>query len=234
MSKIKVGYGSEWHMLRMLGRHREWFTQQVLGVTGGTSMAWQDFDFTAGCDGEVYHGDAEIKGTNFLPVEHAVQKAWGAWWPQTGNVHNWDAVGVLTGSGTREWVLVEAKGNIEELNQSTTAKPKSQGGGLEQIETRLAETQKAVGLTPERIWTAPHYQYANRLAALHFLTLQNIAARLVLVYFTGDHTRGRTCPQSAADWRPALDALKKQLGLTGKSDLEQRVHEVFVPVQGTR
>ena len=46
MSKIRLGYGSEWHMLRMLGRHRAWFTQHVLSAVGGSDLTWKDFNFT--------------------------------------------------------------------------------------------------------------------------------------------------------------------------------------------
>ncbi|MEJ7592339.1 MAG: hypothetical protein WKF77_12380 [Planctomycetaceae bacterium] len=230
MSKIRLGYGSEWQMLRMLGRHRDWFTQQVLRSTGGTSLIWKDFDFTASAGEAGNFGDAEIKGLNFLPAGHTAQVAWRAWWPQSGNVHNWDAVGVLDRDGAEEWVLVEAKGNREELLQSTTAKSKVVGGGLEQIEECLAETQKFVGITEPKVWTTPYYQYANRLALLHFLAQQSVAARMVFVYFTGDATQGRKCPATEADWRPALDAMKKQLGLTGVSSFEKCVHEVFVDV----
>lgn len=230
MSKIRLGYGSEWQMLRMLGRHRDWFTRQVMRSTGGTALAWRDFDFSASA-GEVGNfGDAEIKGLNFLPAGHTALAVWRHWWPQSGNVHNWDAVGVLERDGAEEWVLVEAKGNTEELRQSTTAKSREFGGGLEQIEERLAETQRAMGLCGKLRWTAPYYQYANRLALLHFLTGQGVAARMVFVYFTGDATPGRTCPATVAAWRPALEVMKKELGLTGESALEQRVHEVFVEV----
>jgi hypothetical protein len=233
MSKIQLGYGSEWQMLRMLGRHRQWFVKQTLSVTNGSALEWEDFDFTGGIGASANHGDAETKGLNFLPPGHAAREAWQTWWPQSGNVHNWDAVGKLERGGTSEWLLVEAKGNLEELRQSTMAKPKAQGGGLEQIEARLAETQKAVGLTAAHVWTAPYYQYANRLALLHFLAQQGVAARLLFVYFTGDATPGRTCPSSAAEWRPALNTMKNHLGLTGQSSLEQRVHEMFVFVGGT-
>ena len=230
MSKIKLGYGSEWHILRMLGRHRDWFSKKVLEVTKGTEVKWQDFDFTDGIGEASNHGDAETKGLNFLTSEHAVQKAWRAWWPQSGNVHNWDAIGRLQRDGTSEWLLIEAKGNIEELRQSTGAKPISQGGGLEQIQDRLGETQKAVGLTGEQDWTKPYYQYANRLAFLYFLEQQGVAARLMFVYFTGDATSSQTCPISAEEWYPHLHQMKSHLGLTGRSALEQRVHELFVEV----
>src|SRR5437899_1177222 len=100
-------------MLRMLGRHRAWFTQKVLGVTKGAALVWQDFDFTAGIGEASNYGDAETKGLNFLPTSHAARTEWRVWWPRSGNVHNWDAVGLIETDGAREWVLVEAKGNVQ-------------------------------------------------------------------------------------------------------------------------
>ncbi len=87
-----------------------------------------------------------------------------------------------------------------------------------------------MGISPEREWLRPYYQYANRLAVLSFLVAQGINARLLFVYFTGDRTRGRNCPASAADWRPSLDAMKAALGLTGGSSMDHRIHELFLPV----
>ncbi len=226
MNNIGLGYGSEWHMLRMLGRHRAWFTQQVLGITGGRALTWQDFGFTQSIAKASNYGDAESKGMDFLPIEDPARVAWREWWPQSGGVQNWDAIGTLELEGVREWVLVEAKGNLEELESGTKA---AAHGGLPLIQQRLRESQAAFGVTSGGDWTKLYYQYANRLAALHFLTQRGVPARLVFVYFTGDATSGRTCPASASQWHPALEAVKKHLGLTGHSALEERVHELFVP-----
>jgi len=227
-----LGHGSEWHTLRYLGRHRRLFTDQILKVIGGDAIVWKDFEFTGGIGENQNYGDAELKGLDFLP-DCAVKADWRSWWPQSGNVPNWDAVGVLEHGGDREWVLVEAKGNVEELRQSTKAKPRSQGGGLDLIQQRLAETQVACGITDGGDWTQPFYQYANRLATLQFLLDRGVAARLVFVYFIGDATRDKTCPATSEGWRPSLDAMKSKLGLTGASKLELCVHEVFMPVVQT-
>jgi len=81
-------------------------------------------------------------------------------------------------------------------------------------------------------WLERHYQYANRLAALHFLNTQGIKAHLVMVYFMGDRhsSASTTCPASEQEWESAIQAAEKHLGLTGKSELETRVHKVFLPV----
>ena len=231
MSRIKLGYGSEWHMLRMLGRHRAFLNAEVLKQTGGSVIEWVDFSFTSGIAENQNYGDGEAKGVNFLDRANPAREEWRQWWPQTGNVPNWDAVGVHRMRDVDEWLLVEAKGNIEELRQSTTAKRKAVGGGLEDIEMRLDETQRAMGISPPRVWTKDYYQYANRLAVLHFLTTQAVPARLLFIYFIGDLARPQaTCPATAEEWSAGLTAMKVQLGLTGASELEQRVHHLFLPV----
>jgi len=53
---------------------------------------------------------------------------------------------------------------------------------------------------PARDWNQPYYQYANRLAFLHFMGTQGVAARLCFLYFTGDAAPGRTCPKSREAW----------------------------------
>lgn len=230
MGKLGLGYGSEWHMLRFLGRHRQHLTEKVLAEIGGSALEWRDFQFTGSLDKS--HGDGELKGLEFLTKDSKAHTAWASWWPTSGNVQNWDAVARLTTNGAEEWLLVEAKGNLEELTSSCGAKPALAGGGRDLIELRMADTQAAmgvVGVAPSA-WLVKDYQYANRLAMLHFLTTQSISARLLLIYFTGDVTQGRFCPANRGEWDVALKAQKARLGLTGSSTLESRIHELFLAV----
>jgi hypothetical protein len=84
------GYGSECHLLRYLGRHRELFNKVVQSVVGASSVQWLDFHF----DPIKRWQDGERKGVDFLPVEHPASLAWRKFWPQQGNPPNWDAVGI--------------------------------------------------------------------------------------------------------------------------------------------
>lgn len=195
--------------------------------TGATSVEWQDFEFTGFADAEHNYGDRELTGVDFLATQHPARDAWCEFWPQRGNVQNWDAVARLKYPDRDEWALVEAKANVEELRSASGAK---HPGSVSKIKLALDETKRAMGVNPERDWTQPYYQYANRLAFLHFLATQGVAARLCFVYFTGDAVPGRTCPRSQKEWKPAIDEMKANLGLTGKSEIEKRVHHVFLPV----
>lgn len=117
MGKIGYGYGSEWHLLRYLGRHRDLLTRRVLDEIGGHSIEWRD-----GLFHQKPPFDAEWKAADFLPATHPARIQWLQFWPQSGNTPNWDAIGVLTANGEREWLLVEAKGNLQEL-RSTACSP---------------------------------------------------------------------------------------------------------------
>jgi hypothetical protein len=226
-SRLRAGYGSEWHLLRYLGRHRSVLSAQVCGITRATSVEWLDFDFSGVADAKHNYGDYELTGVDFLPTGHAARAAWPEFWPQRGGVQNWDAVGVLQYPDHREWLLLEAKANVEELRSASGAK---NPGSVGKIRDALDATKRAVGVDASCDWSQPYYQYANRLAFLHFLGTQGVAARLCFLYFTGDDVPGRSCPKSRKEWQPALDAMKAHLGLTGRSELESRVHHAFLPV----
>jgi hypothetical protein len=76
-----------------------------------------------------------------------------------------------------------------------------------------------------------HYQHANRVATLHFLTKHGIQARLIFLYFCGDrHPDDKFCPANPEEWKPTLQKIDENLGLKRTSTLEQRVHNVFVNV----
>ena len=43
MADIGYGYGSEWHLLRFLGYHRNALDSPILRATGGQEIEWLDF-----------------------------------------------------------------------------------------------------------------------------------------------------------------------------------------------
>ena len=114
MGKIGCGYGSEWHLLRYLGRHRNFLQTEILTKTGGDSIRWLDFNYSN--KNKPLMRDRELKGVEFL--DKNVQKLWYNYWPQRGNVQNWDAIGKLRIEDREEWLLVEAKSHIKEINST--------------------------------------------------------------------------------------------------------------------
>lgn len=234
MGKMGNGYGSEFHLLRYLGYHRHKLDRAVEIETGGRVIEWLDFD-----SGGEEKPDREWKGVDFLDSASGVKSAWREFWPQSGSVPNWDAVGRIESNSGIEWLLVEAKAHVEELQSSCTAKEAKEKGGLDTIKGALNTTIKANCFAADVDgWLRPYYQFANRLAHLHFLIEHGIPARLVFIYFCGDNWRGKTltngrpliCPKDANGWAAPLQKMHSRLGLSGQSKLEERFHKVFLRV----
>src|SRR4030065_2482660 len=111
MGRIGHGYGSEWHLLRYLGRHRNLLDRTIRETTGCGSLEWLDL----GIEPNNPRDGAEWKGLNFLAEDTAFQDSWQRYWPQGAGIHYWDAVARDCSGRKTEWVLVEAKVNLEEM-----------------------------------------------------------------------------------------------------------------------
>ena len=155
MAEIGYGYGSEWHLLRFLGYHRNVLDSAILRAIGGQGIEWLDFPFK---QAKKFYDD-EWKGLDFLETEHLARKEWSSYWPTSGNRQNWDAVGRLRIGGQEEWLLVEAKAHLGELNSSCGA---SDSGGLPMIRSACEVTKQNMGIDQAKDWLSPFYQYANR------------------------------------------------------------------------
>jgi hypothetical protein len=224
MAEIGMGYGSECHLLRYLGRHRELLDQRVSEVTGADAVSWLDYPF----DPSRTWLDGELKGLDFLAPDHALHGEWRQAWPQRGNPPNWDAVARIGRGGASEWLLVEAKANVQELQSSCQASP---SGGRPLIARTLVAAKAALGVAADRDWLNGYYQYCNRVAVLEFLNRHRVPSRLLFIYFLGDRgDAGRACPADAAGWRAALDAQSAHVGLPQAHPLADRVHQLFLDV----
>jgi hypothetical protein len=149
-------------------------------------------------------------------------------WPTQGQGHNWDAIARIELKGSSEWLLVEAKANIQELTSNCRAEDPSR----KLIERTLDATKVALRARGNCDWTKRYYQYCNRLAALHFINSNGSPARLLFVYFYGDiEGKRRTCPASEAKWARALADLDAHVALPADHDMYKRIHKVFIDVQ---
>lgn len=231
MAGIGNGYGSECHLLRYMGRHRHELDRLVLKAIGGDSIDWLDFGFdNRPKDERSAWPDVELKELRFLPPGHPVRVEWERTWPRSGNVINWDAVGLVRVGELFEWVLVEAKAHLQELHSDCSAK---KAGGLDDIVEVLDQTKRDLGVPADRDWLKGYYQYCNRVAILHFLGARSVPSRLVFVYFCGDRGgSGRDCPEDEAGWSKALEAQDKHVGLPKGHGLSARLHKLFLPVAG--
>ena len=229
MGKIGYGYGSEWHLLRYLGYHRDMLSNRVLEVTGGEQITWQDFNFARTADPLKY--DRELVGLDF--IQNATMKdQWKTFWPQTGTAQNWDAVGKIEYSDQEEWLLVEAKAHLGEVNSHCEAKSET---SLAKIKLALKRTTRVFCDPAIKVenWLSPYYQYANRLAVLYFLMREcqpAIPARLLFIYFTGDQRKNGNCPKVKEEWQLIIKTMEERLGVNPAMELSRRVHHLYLPV----
>jgi hypothetical protein len=229
MGKIGFGYGSEWHLLRHLGYHREYLTLKTLEVTGGNSIDWLDFGFSK--ENVPLKDDKEFLGLEFIK-DTQVQGKWKSFWAQTGNSQNWDALGKIHFDNHDEWLLVEAKGHVGEIESKCGAThPVSQ----QKIYSALEKTSRVFGNQSEPIenWLEPYYQYANRLTVLYFLMKEcnpAVNVRLLFIYFYGENRENAICPQNEQEWLPEIQKINARLGVNKDCELAQRVHYLFLPV----
>jgi hypothetical protein len=131
-------------------------------------------------------------------------------WPKGGP--QWDALGKLSDGSV---LLVEAKAHISEVISHIQAiSPIS----IKFIEESLERTKRKLGVKTKNLWTTPFYQYANRIAHLHFLkNLNGIKSYLVFVNFIGDEE---------------MDGPKTELEWLGESKIWGQVLNYSVPSEG--
>jgi hypothetical protein len=229
MGQLNATYGSELHLLRYMGRHREAFNCKVESRVGLQNIRWLDFSFTNGKKSF----DSEPKGIVWLKPSADLAQAWAEFWPSSGEQMNWDAIGRAGAQGSEVWLLVEAKAHTGEIKSNCTAKPAYQRGGRDKIQETLEGVKQELGITHTRSWLVHYYQHCNRLATLHFLRSHAVAAELLYVYFTGD-TPGKTrkCPRNPREWTPTLKEMHEYVGLPSGCYLSNHVHELFLHVAG--
>ena len=230
MGKIGHGYGSEWHLLRFLGYHRDAFSRQVRAEIGSEELSWLDFKFSH--KNKACGRDTEYNGLDFI-TDPDVLRNWYAFWPKSGRAQNWDAVGKIKHGGGEEWLLVEAKAHTREIKGNGCGATSARS--IEKIEKALAETKAAFGAgsTPLENWLGPYYQYANRLAALYFLMEKYqpaLPARLLFIYFLGDKHKNQECPRTKDEWQPSIEEMESELGIDRGCPLYTRVHHLFLTV----
>ncbi|WP_310601092.1 hypothetical protein [Desulfobulbus sp.] len=91
------------------------------------------------------------------------------------------------------------------------------------------ETKHVVGAGLHTDWLHGYYQYANRIAHLHFLRKHQVEAWLVFLYFLGD--KDMNGPDSEAGWEPHIEAAHRHLGLKNHM---QWVVSLFQPIADLR
>ena len=221
-------YGSELHLLRWLGRHRDDLTRKVEKATGLSNVQWKQFKFSAGSKAL----DVELRKLSFLTRKE--RECVGDKFEKHLNP-NWDAVaeGILEGQKT--YLLVEAKAHVEEVGDNSVH------GGSRRKEISKALERAAKDITGMagigEAWMGRYYQMANRLYVQWVLNGSGISAIQLSLFFCGDENNGYRCPKTRKEWQEELLQQKETLRLTtqeAKAFLDRHYRELYLDVRSNR
>jgi hypothetical protein len=168
-------------------------------------------------DTYVEYSDSAFIDQLGIKLEH---KALDVFWPKGGPV--WDG---LAKTDKKDILLIEAKSHIGELLTILRAKDED---SLRTISQSLTQTQDFLGGKSHLDWTAPFYQYTNRLAHLYCLReLNKLPAHLIFVYFLNDPDMHG--PSKREEWQGALKLMKTLLGLS-RHKLSKYMADIFIDI----
>jgi hypothetical protein len=248
MAEMRLGYGSEYQLLRFLGHHRSELEKYILEDTKINenleySMEWLDYPR----NNSRISLDGEHTGISFLPLElkNKISENWKKYWPQRGSLPNWDAIlkcSPLDPNSSREaqWVIIEAKANLKEgIEEGTHAEDEK---SIKKIEKAFEATQKRFNIKAENNWLKKYYQFANRLAFINFMRDNGIECSLLNIYFLNGYVRRkRQDPKTKKDeieiiedksvkteseWRKVIDTEYTYLGINDNA--KEYISEIFV------
>lgn len=220
-----AGKGSQ-RWLQVAVNHRpELLDDPILRAAGleGASLQWlspvRNEKFIEYRDGAALTklGIAELK----RPLED--------FWPLRGPC--WDG---LARTADSDYLLVEAKAHIGEMVSSGS---RASEGPKAKIIQSLRQVQREIAPGADEVdWSGTFYQYANRLAHLHFLRQQNgVKAHLVFVYFLNAPDVGGVSggPSTKDEYIGATKVIEHYLGIRN-SKISRYIHKIFVDVNELR
>lgn len=219
MAEIGYGYGSEWHLMRFMARHRKLLEQAIRESIGNVNeedvFDWKDFTF----DGKGITTDTELKGLSFLKENKNIKGYIKSDW------QSWDAVFVLNNT----IYLVEAKAHVEEMRDDCrSVDPESQ----EKIKDFICNNLEKLNISINREKCLKnYYQLANRLGTAAFLTNNGIDTRCIYIYFLNGYEKSiepKDVKNASAEM--FYEEIKKEEGylqLEGEN-LKQLLYRVFI------
>jgi len=231
MAEIGFGYGSEYQLLRYLGHHRNELNKTIQENTRlKGELIWLDFPK----DKNRLSLDGEYRGIEFL--KNGVSQfedlwlKWKEYWSSNGNLPNWDGIILHKIGSNEEWIIVEAKAHLKEI-QSTT-----KSSSNKTIQKAFVKTQNRFDICNDN-WFDKYYQLANRLAFINFLLDNKINASLLYIYFLNGYEKCQLkdskkviienkSVEKIEEWEKAIKEEYIELGING--DAEQYISKIFI------
>ena len=198
LADMAMGYGSEFHLLRLLGHHRNYLNNRIQKVLGTQEeIQWLDYPST---DASF---DKEWKGIECFQGHERYEElkiAWNAFWPQTGSAQTWDAIFTVDG----KWFFVESKAHKAQTKASCS---RTSEESRKKIHAAFTQVGNSYGSSSVDYWMTPQcdsYQLANRLAFIYFCKKQGIDAALLYINFINGFdklgTQGKMNVSSETQW----------------------------------
>jgi len=193
-----LGYGSEFQLLRFMGRHRHELERTIIDALqekqqtiNDKNFDWLDFEYSD--VNKVITGDRELYGLSFLEkkidkglydkITSALQKA-GSF---ISNWQHWDAVFVLDDC----FYFVEAKAYTGELYSTND----HGGSSKKEILNFMRENMQPYGIEVDENWLDSYYQFANRISMMAFLNQNGLNAKAIYIYFENGYNKRQVIGQ---------------------------------------
>jgi len=218
MGEMGLGYGSEFQLLRFLGHHRHELEGLILRNTNinpelDYNMDWLDFPK----NNEKASLDGEYTGIGFLDdnLKNKLSEKWKAYWPQTGNPPNWDAIiycsPIVPNANLKDkWVVVEAKAHLQEIDSVCGASEPSK----DIIYKAFDSTKQRFQIKTSNNWFEKYYQLANRLAFINFMLDNEIECSLLNIFFINGWSKDPTKNVSTVGvWENKINVEYAYLGI---------------------
>jgi hypothetical protein len=223
MGKIGFGYGSEYQLMRLMGRHLNEFNLIVKkSMKLSTNIVWHDFRRTGLLDHEIMNIDFISSNT--------IRNQWNEIWPTNSNNAgiNWDAVGC----SNDVIIIVEAKAHAQELFQSMGA---TNIRSIDMIRKAFSNLCNDFQIQLNDSWFDENYQLANHLVAVHFLNSRGFKAKLLNLYFIhgyeidahGKKKDHSLSVKSQEEWQKIIDEQHNKMRISG-NQIEEYITNIFI------
>lgn len=235
-----LGYGSEFQLLRFMGRHRHELERTIIDALqekqqtiNDKNFDWLDFEYSD--VNKVITGDRELYGLSFLEkkidkglydkITSALQKA-GSF---ISNWQHWDAVFVLDDC----FYFVEAKAYPGELYSTND----HGGSSKKEILNFMRENMKPYGIEVDKNWLDSYYQFANRISMMAFLNQNGLNAKAIYIYFENGYNKRqfigkeiKTVSDKGAGKMEFDEAIQKELSHLNieKANLSELVVHIYI------
>lgn len=240
MAQMGLGYGSEFQLLRFMGRHRHELERTIIDALqekqqtiNDKNFDWLDFEYSD--VNKVITGDRELYGLSFLEkkidkglydkITSALQKA-GSF---INNWQHWDAVFVLDDC----FYFVEAKAYPGELYSTND----HGGSSKKEILNFMRENMQPYGIEVDENWLDSYYQFANRISMMAFLNQNGLNAKAIYIYFENGYNKRqfigkeiKTVSDKGAGKIEFDEAIQKELSHLNieKANLSELVVHIYI------